>query len=239
VQCGDESVTIEGVAETFADNVPITGTLQIREVGDVARAGDPPAATLTPDAMGHFGPVQLKRNVEYEFKGFNADGILLGYQYFTPFKRSNRLVRLLSPSGNPLVAASSTDHIVRGPNHVAPVARWAGGAFRQDLGDSLQIDGVEVLTDGNAGTTAFSLPGLSGGVVGFFMYDANENGQTDLDVDFSAPFILGTDVFMDASTPRFVEMKFDAHDDTVATKRATLRVPNWPSSDALVLVFFQ
>jgi pimeloyl-ACP methyl ester carboxylesterase len=239
VQCGDASVTIEGVAETFADNAPVTGKLELREVGESPRAAEAPVATLTPDASGHFGPIQLTRNREYEFKGFDAQGNLLGYQYFTPFKRSNRLVRLLSPSRNPAIAAASTDHIVRSPDHVAPVARWAGGAFRQDLGDSLKIDGTEVLTDGNSGTTAFGLSGLSGGVVGFFMYDANQNRRTDLSVDFSAPFIVGVDVFMDASTPRFVEMSFAAHDDTRATSRGTVKVPNWPSSDAPLLVFFQ
>ena len=131
---------------------------------------------MAPDADGHFGPIQLKRDAFYEFKGFDAQGALVGYQYFTPFKRSNRLVRMLSPSPNAVIAAASTGLVVRGPEHAALIARWDGGAFRQDLGASLTIDGTEVLTSENAGEEALAQPALDGGVVGFFMYDANTNG---------------------------------------------------------------
>jgi pimeloyl-ACP methyl ester carboxylesterase len=239
IQCGDEAVTIEAISETFADNTPVSGRVEVREVGDTPRAAGTPVATMFPDSSGHFGPFQLTRNVPYEFKGFDAAGKLIGYLYFTPFKRSNRLVRLLTPSGNPAIASSSTDHVVRSPNQVGGVARWAGGAFRQDLGDRMTIDGADVLTDENAGATALAQPALNGGVVGFFMYDANQDGRSDLSPVFTAPFIVGADIFMEATTPRFFEFAFESHDDTAATRRATVKVPNWPSSDALIQVFFQ
>src|SRR5262249_55495901 len=146
-----------------------------------------------PDSDGHFGPIKLKRGVAYEIKGFASDGTLIGYQYFTPFKRSNRLVRLLSPSSNPLIAGASTDKIKRDPGHVALVGRWAGGAFRQDLGASLLVDGKEVLESANAGADAFSVQALNGGVVGLFMYDANLNKQTDLGLADNGPFLSFTD----------------------------------------------
>jgi hypothetical protein len=97
VQCGEKMVTLEGIAESFADNVPNTGTIEIREVGDTPQAAGPPVYTLTPDAGGRFGPIQVKRDAYYELKGFDEAGDLVGYQYFTQFKRSNRHVRLLSP----------------------------------------------------------------------------------------------------------------------------------------------
>jgi hypothetical protein len=240
VQCGEDPVTIEGISESFGDNVPITGKIELREVSDTARGAGMQVALDPPDTTtGHFGPVQVKRNVAYEFKGFDAQGNLVGYQYFTPFKRSNRLVRLLSPSSNALVASQSTDHIVRSPNHVSLVARWAGGAFRQDLGASLTVDGSEVFTSGNAGADAFSASGLSGGVVGFFMNDANMNGKTDLGLYYSGPFLAFTDVFMDTATPRYVKLSFTAgsEDPNVAGEKAM--ISNWPSSDAEVLVMFQ
>ena len=108
-------------------------------------------------------------------------------------------MRVLSPSPNPAIAAASTDLIVRGPGHTALIGRWDGGGFRQDLGASLTIDGIEVLTSENAGEAALATPALDGGVVGFFMYDADTNAQTSLGLVASAPFLSFTDVFMDAA----------------------------------------
>ena len=119
------------------------------------------------------------------------------------------------------------------------IARWAGGAFRQDLGGSLTIDGAEVLTSQNAGTAAFAVQALNGGVVGLFMYDANENRQTDLGLVYSAPFLAFTDVFMDASTPQFVALSFTPGSEESASVGDPLTISNWPSADALVSVMFQ
>lgn len=239
VQCGEESITMEGIAESFADNAPQRGRIEVREVGDTPRAAGAPLFTLTPDTDGHFGPIQLKRAPFYELKGFDQQGNLIGYQYFTPFKRSNHLVRLLSPSANPAVAAASTDRIVRGAGHTALIGRWDGGGFRHDLGASLTIDGTGVLTSENAGEDALATGALDGGVVGFFMYDANSNAQTDLGLVGTAPFLSFTDVFLDAAQPRFLELSFTAgsEDETIVEQR--LKIPNWPSSDALILVMFQ
>jgi pimeloyl-ACP methyl ester carboxylesterase len=234
VQCGEEMVTVEGVAESFADNVRMTGQVEIRAVGDTPRAVGDPVLTVTPGADGHFGPFQLQRGPVYEFKAFDADGELVGYQYFTPFKRSNRLVRLLSPSPNPAIAAASTDLVVHSPNHVALVVRWYGGALRQDLGASLTIDGTEVLTSENAGEAALQTPALAGGVVGFFLFDADLDLTTDLGLVASAPFLSFTDVFMDARTPRFIELRFTAgsEDPSLPDQPQDLERP---SNDVLVV----
>lgn len=239
VQCGAPLVTVEGIAESFADNVPQAGTLEIRELGDTPRTTEPPLFTLTPDERGRFGPIELKRDALYEFKGFDADGALVGYQYFTPFRRSNRLVRVLGPSPNPAIRRLSTDLVVRGPGHAALIARWDGGGFRHDLGASLTIDGVEVLTSENAGEAALATPALDGGVVGLFMYDADTDAQTDLGLVASAPFLSFTDVFMDAATPRFMEVRFTAGSEDPSIVGQTLRIPNWPSGDALMLMMLQ
>ena len=239
VQCGERMVTIEGIAESFADNVPNRGTIEVREVGDTPRAAEAPLHTLTPDTAGHFGPIELKRDAFYELKGFDEDGNVVGYQYFTQFKRSNRLVRLLSPSPSPLIAGASTDLVVRGPGHTALIGRWDGGGFRQDLGASLTIDGMEVLTSENAGEEALTTPALDGGVVGFFMYDADTNGETDLGLVDSAPFLSFTDVFMDASEPRFIEVSFTAGSEDETIVDQTVKIPNWPSDGALILVMLQ
>jgi pimeloyl-ACP methyl ester carboxylesterase len=239
VQCGEEMVTVEGIAESFADNVPNSGTIEIRAIGDTPRDAVPPVLTASPDGDGRFGPFKLRRDAYYEFKGFDENGDLVGYQYFTQFKRSNHLVRLLSPSPNPAIAGASTDLVVRDPGHTALIARWDGGGLRHDLGASLLIDGVEVLTSENAGSEAMATPALDGGIVGFFMYDANVDGETQLGLVEAAPFLSFTDVFMDTSEPRFIEVRFTAGSEDPSIADQTLRIPNWPSDDALLLMMLQ
>jgi hypothetical protein len=82
-------------------------------------------------------------------------------------------------------------------------------------------------------------PALNGGVVGFFMYDANTNQQTDLGLVASAPFLSFTDVYMDASEPRFIEVRFTAGSEDETIVNRTVKIPNWPSDDALILVMLQ
>jgi hypothetical protein len=229
IQCGEDPVTVEGIAESFGDNVPVANsTMEIYELGDSPRARGEPVITLTANAEGRIGPVKLKRNVPYEFKAFDTAGKLVGYVYFAPFKRSNRLARFLKPSDNWLISLLTTARIVRRPNHAALVGRYLGGAFRADLNNSLKIDGNEVLTDENAGR--------SDSVVGLFMYDGNTNGSSELGSLFTAPFIVGTDVFMDTTSPAWIELEWN--DPTNGSGTTTMRIPNWPSSEALTLVYF-
>jgi hypothetical protein len=244
VQCGDDPVTIEGLAETFADNVPVSGKIEVREVS-TPRAAGMPEQVVTGDANGHF-VATLKRNVFYEFAGYDGSGKLVGYQYFTPFKRTNRLVRFLSPASSSdgtlvggVVASMTTDKATRSANSSTVIARWSGGAFRQDLGASLKIDGSEVLTSANTGTQAFMNSSLTGGVVGLFMEDKNKNGKSDLGIVDSAPFIAFTDVYIAAKTPDLVDLKLTAGSEDPAVVGSEMVISNWPSSNSLVSVFFQ
>jgi pimeloyl-ACP methyl ester carboxylesterase len=245
IQCGDDPVMVEGIAETFADNEPSTGTLEIREVGQTPRDTSTPTM-MAMDATGHFGPLPLKRNVGYVFGGHDPSGKVLGWQYFTPFKRDNRLIRVLSPSsasdGSPvgaLVAAQSTDHAVKSPSTVVIVARWAQGGFRQDLGASLKVNGTEVLSSDNSGLNAAMSMALQGGVAALFLEDANKNGKTDLGLPYSTTFIAFTDAFIGATTPAFVNLTFSAGSEDPATVNVPIAIDNYPSSQGLVGVMFQ
>lgn len=232
IQCGQDPVTVEGIAETFGDNVPVSGSLEVYELdydGDPQERGKA-VMKLTTSADGHFGPIELKRNVPYEFKAFDANGVLVGYVYFSPFKRTNRLTRLLKPSDNALIAGQSTDNIVRSANHTAIIGRYLGGAFRKDLENSLKVNGNEVLTLDNASR--------SGSVVGFFMYDANENETSDLGAVFGpSNFLVGTDVYIDATKPTWIDLEF--FDPTNGNPPLKMKIPNWKSSEVLNLVYFQ
>lgn len=238
VQCGESPVTIEGIAESFADNVPRTGKLEIRKVTDTPRPTDPPVLTIQGDADGHFGPIQLERNVAYEFKGFADDGSLLGYQYFTPFKRDNRLVRMLTPPDNAGIRALTTDHLVRVDGSMDLIVRWAAGGFRKDLGASLKVDDEEILTDENAGAATESNANLQGGVAALFACDADGNGQTSLGLLYDAPFLSFTDLYIPTKDPKLVRIEFTAGSEEPLLHHS-VRMSNWPSTDAQVLVYLQ
>jgi hypothetical protein len=246
VQCGDDPVNIVGIAETFADNTPVMGKIEVRQV-TTPRAAGAPEQVIMGDATGHFGPVPLKRGAYYEFAGYDANGKLLGYQYFSPFLRSNYLLRFLTAAsgsdGSPVgaaVASQSSDHFVRSANFINLVGLWAGGAFRQDLGASLKIEGNEVLTSDNTGTAAFmKAPGLNGGAVGLFMYDANKNGKSDLGLVTSGPFLSFTDVFVDAKTPKFVELSLTPGSEDPSIVDEKIVISNWPSNNAQMIATFQ
>lgn len=221
VQCGQAMVTLEGVAETFGTNTPqVAGMIDVFEVSDSpSRDRGTPVMTLTAGEGGRIPPFELKRNVPYEFIAHDGDGVLVGYAYFPPFKRSNRLLRFLAPPDSPIVAITTTDNVVTGPGHSAFVMRYLGGSFRPDLGHSLKFDGNEVLSAENTAQ--------ANGTVGMFMYDANLDQMSQLNEDFMAPFVEGTDVYIPATEAAFVEVNWNG------TK---LMIPNWPSDQAMVSV---
>lgn len=220
VQCGQAMVTLEGIAETFGTNTPqAMGVIEVYELDDSPRERGAPVLTLNADAQGHIAPFQLKRNVAYEFRAVETNGTLVGHVYYAPFKRSNRLLRFLAPPDSPIVAVTTTDNVTTGPGHVALVMRYIGGAFRPDLGHSLKIDGSEVLTETNTPDP--------NGTVGMFMYDVESDGGSSLAVDFTAPFVVGTDVYVSATDAAFVELNWNG---------TIMNVPNWPSNEGLVSV---
>ena len=186
---------------------------------------------------GHFGPVPLQRNHQYVFTGYDDNGKLVGWQYFTPFKRDNHLVRLLSPASGSdgtgtigmLVAGQSTDNAVASTGSTVIVARWAQGGIRQDLGASLKVNGVEVLSSDNSGLNAAMKQSLQGGVAALFLEDTNGNKKTDLGLPYSTTFIAFTDAYINATHPGFVDMTFTAGSEDPATVEMPIVVENYPS----------
>jgi hypothetical protein len=226
VQCGENLVIGDGKVVTFGDNVPRAGArVDVFEIDAQAspRERGAPAMTLNADAEGHIS-AQFKRDVLYEFKVSDADGTHLGYGYPPPFKRSNYLLRLLTPSTNPLVADSTTNRVVRGPNHAGFVFRYVAGAFRPDWNNSLKVDGQEILTEENSPRNASR--------VGLFTYDANQSGASDLGLVFTTSFIGATDVFVPASPPRWVQIDWTNEEG----RSIVMKVPNWPSSESLASI---
>jgi pimeloyl-ACP methyl ester carboxylesterase len=226
VLCGQDPVVLDGKSVTFGDNEPVAnGTIEAFAIDqlDSPRERGEPDVVITTDAEGHFR-AELARGVRYEFRVLAADGRVLGYGYQAPFKRSNYLSRFLTSSMNPLVAAASLDRVTRSPAYSGLIGRYVAGAFRKDWGNSLVLDGVEILDDVNAPRAP--------SVVGLFMFDANANGLSDRGAVFSGSFLLGSDVFIDASEPRWVDLEWTNEEGNTAK----LAIPNWPSSDTLISV---
>ena len=226
IQCGPEMITVDGKVVTFGDNVPrANSTVDVFEIDALAKPRErgTPVMTINADALGHIN-AKLKRNVYYEFRVRDADGTHLGYGYPPPFRRSNYLLRLLTPSTNPTVAGQTTDKVVRGPNHAGLVFRYMAGALRPDWGNSLKIDGVEVLSAENAPRNASR--------VGLFMYDADQNGQTSLGLVFALSFVGATDVYVDTSTPRWMKIEWTNEEN----RSMVMKVPNWPSDESLASI---
>jgi hypothetical protein len=251
VQCGDDPVTIEGLGESFADNIPVVGKIEVRKV-TTPRALGPPDQTIMPDTAsqtaltpaGHF-TATISRNAYYEFAGYDADGNLLGYQYFTPFKRTNRLVRLLAPAsatdGGILgagITAMTTGAATKTSKASTVIARWYGGAFRTDLGASLQVNGSETLSAQAAGAPTTS-GNLIGGTVGLFLENHSGTTMSNLGLVTSAPFIAFTDVYIQATTPAFIPMTFTAGSEDLDRVSVPVVLSNWPSSQVLLSVIFQ
>lgn len=225
VQCGDDPITIESMVETFADNTPIANAkVEAFAITDKPREQGTAAATAMSDAKGRVPAFQLKRNVQYELQASDASGKIIARNYFTPFKRSNRLVRFLAPSGDATVLSQSTGMVATGTGFAAISARYLGGSFRHDLNESLTVGDTDVLTDMTAGRSIVT--------VGLFMSDQNMNSKSDYGVSFTSNFLVGTDVYFAASEPAFVEFTWK---DPFG-QETKLKVPNWPSSDRILSV---
>jgi pimeloyl-ACP methyl ester carboxylesterase len=219
IQCGQDPVVLFGKAVTLGDNVPrANARIDVFELDTLSHPWErgEPYKTVQANAQGEFR-VEVRRGVRYELRQWDANGTLLGYVYYAPFLRSNYLTRLLSESQNGLVKSATTDAIVRDPAHSVWAARYLGGVLRADWNNSLKIDGAEVLTDENAGR--------QGNVTGLFMFDNNLNKQSDLGVAYNVSFLWGTDVFIDASEPRWVDVVWTNEEG----RSTEFKVPNWSS----------
>jgi hypothetical protein len=215
VQCSDPMVTLSGIAETLGDNsIPSGGKLEVYEVGSDPRDAGAPVQTF---GAGDGGAVtwQAKRLQQYEFRGIDSKGNVVGHIYFSPFRRDNRWLRFLQPSQNVLAQIATSPVTSLNDNAATSfLFRTSKGAFRSDLGDSLIVNGYDVLNAQDAVRQTVT--------VGLFAYDANKDGKTQGGVQASILpyFMRGTDLFVASSPPALVDIRYAG---------LSLTVPNWPS----------
>jgi len=224
-------VRLSGRAVLFPLNVGVPeATLEIWEVGTLTghREHKRPDAVFPISGDGSWGPFKAKPNARYEFALLRA-GASTHHFYYQPFRRSDRLIRLLTSTpggglGSRTEVSEATTNLVISRNK-----EWWG-----DQGggsDSLWVNGTNILNAANAPRTKR--------VIAMFAYDAKLDGLTDLTAPipffFSQPFITGMDVHIPATANGTAWV--------LARQRGTgefdlLGVPGWPSASNTISLQF-
>ncbi|WP_119732135.1 alpha/beta fold hydrolase [Thermomonospora amylolytica] len=216
------TIALSGRAVLFPGNVGAEGArLEVYEVDP--RTGERrtrrPLAVWTIGADGSWGPIGARPRAHYEF-ALVWSQTSVHHLYFQPFRRSDRLVRLLtSRPGEGLAAQMQTGD--RHANLVINRQReWWGD--QGAAGDSLRINGQEVLTAANAPRAKRT--------IGIFAFDAGADQVTDLTAPlqpfFGQPFLTGMDVHVPAGRPVTVTARPRGGNGEVDV----LTVPGLPSS---------
>ena len=221
----EERPRLWGRAITFGENTPIDGEMAIYLVDPESgtRLGEAQFEMQVPEG-GHWGPFDVEAGLSYEFTIAQAGERPVHY-YAEPFLSSNPLVYLRGfPGGGSLVGlllASLPFDDVRTMLVVFSSTRAL--AHGQD---SLQVDGVEILSEENASADTSS--------IAFFLYDADEDGETSMapvELFQSFPFLVGADLALPASADGAF---------TVTLNGRSITVPAWPSeSEGAVVVVFE
>jgi len=218
---------VEGRALTLGENQPLAGaTINVYRVNGATgfRADANPVHVFTADAKGKWGGFQADAGAFYEFELIPTTGRKIHY-YREPFVSSDRFVYLrgLPPSGSAagflLASLPSNDDQAVVVSFTANQAVIAGR-------DDLRVNGFELSTPAFASESNSS--------IAFFMYDGNNNGQTDgtaVGLFGSFPFLAGVDVFFPTTQPESIELTFAGR---------SLKVRNWPSaSEGITIAIFE
>jgi hypothetical protein len=217
-------LTLSGRAVLFPTNVGVEGArLEAYVLNPLtgARRPGPPVAAFTLPADGSFGPLRALGSARYEF-ALVREGAATHHFYYQPFRRTDRLIRLLTGvPGEGLDAL--TDRSDRHTNLVISRNKeWWGD--QGDGSDELLVNGLNILNAANSPRTKR--------VIGMFAYDRNADQTTDLTAPipafFAQPFITGMDVYIPAAPANGGVAYVTARSRTGGVE--VVNVPNWPSS---------
>jgi hypothetical protein len=211
------TITVAGRALTLGENAfDSNASIEVYEVdaSTGARVGKA-IAKLTAAEDGHWGPIDAKVGVPYEFVvRATGEGVQPVHYYREPFTHSDHLVYLRSlPDPNGL-AGSLLSSIRYDDADAVVIAFLAnrGLVFGQD---SLTIAGTQ--------TATATLADAKRSTIAMFAFDNNANSHTDAtDVATltSFPFLGGMDIFMPSSPEGSIPVVLNGH---------TLQLRNWRS----------
>ncbi len=218
-------ITVSGKAVTLGENAPLNGaTVSIYEVNpdNGSRLHASADFTLTADAKGMWGPQKIKTNTRYEFEvKSTVAGTRTIHYYREGFTHTNPLVYLRTIptsglAGSLLASLSDNDNQSVVAVFTASQATVAGR-------DSLSVDNVVLSTT--------AITPASATVIAMFLFDANNNQQSD----FTVPglfgvlntFLTARDMYFQTTTAHAVPLYFNGR---------TLNVPNLKSHTDGVIV---
>ncbi|HYC00574.1 MAG TPA: hypothetical protein VEC57_15680 [Candidatus Limnocylindrales bacterium] len=214
-------IEISGKALEFPQNSGLAGaTVEIWPVDEngVRTTESPVASIDITDGSrggGKWGPVSVARRQRYEF-ALVRDALPTLHIYYEPFVRSDHTLRLLASTAFEQYAGNRPGS-----------SSWVSIRYKELWGDQ-PGESDQLLVDGLNIVTAELCP-ASKQVNGYFAFDVNRNGQTDLIEDpviSALPFLQGADVFVRASTPPDGTISFQLLSRGGGEPR-TLNVPNW------------
>ena len=223
----ESTVKISGRVLTLGENQPRAGAeIRVYEVdpGSGFRKGTAPDHTINTDLRGNWGPIEVRKNTCYELEvNTKLSGDRVVYYYREPFLRSNPLVYLRTlPPSNSFVGLlfSSLPY----DSNQSLVTVFASGQGVTAGRDSLLINNQLVSTP--------TLTPASKNAIALFLYDGNNNGQTDLTpVGLFAqfPFLVGADMFFSTSPRTTISCRLN---------KSVLNIENKPSNSGISIVVF-
>ncbi|CAJ65133.1 MULTISPECIES: lipase [Frankia] len=183
--------------------------------------------TLTDD--GSWGPLRADGTTPYEFAVVRS-GEPVHHFYYQPFRRTDRLVRLLTSRPGEEVGGGMKTDPKQTDLVVSRALEWWGDQGRNS--DILTVDGTNVLSSAVAPRSKLALA--------VYLFDRDADGVSDVMVPipdyFGIGFITGADLHIPAGD-RSVEVVVTPRGQ--AAHRAVLRVPAWPSDTDRVTLHFR
>jgi pimeloyl-ACP methyl ester carboxylesterase len=227
-------VRLSGRAVLFPSNLGVSGArLEIYEVHrrSGARRHRRPAAVFALDGDGSFGPFPARGGAHYEFAIVWPNGST-HHLYYQPFRRTDRLIRLLTSRPGEGLAAQTEVSDRHSNLVITRYKEWWGDQGAG--GDALAVDGLQVLNAANSPRAKR--------VIGIFAYDAHLDRATDLRAPiplfFSLPFLTGIDLFVPADQPPDRPISIAARPRGGGGRIQVMNVPNWRSLDHQISVHF-
>ncbi len=196
---------IKGRAVVLGENSAVSsGTIKVFELNqaDGSRTTASPTVSFVTDSKGNWGPFSAKENTYYEFE-ISKSGERTIHYYREPFIRDNPLVYLRMLPSQFSVAGFALGQFPTN-NNQAVVSVFAANQAVVAGRDNFVVAGSELSTQ------ALS-PGSETNIA-FFLYDNNNNGQSDLSTISSIglnTFLKKIDMFFPGGTQNKTKLEFN------------------------------
>jgi hypothetical protein len=219
-------ITVSGRAVTLGENAPHSGaTIKIYEVNpdNGERINASADFTLSSNTKGYWGPQKIKANTRYEFEivsGVANDRVI--HYYREGFTHTNPLVYLRTIPPATSTAGALLASLPKNDNQ-SVIAEFTANQAVVAGRDSLVVNGTVLSTP--------AITPASATIIAMFLYDDNNNGQSELTKPFIftllPSFLTARDMFFQTATRYAIPLRFNGR---------TLHVPNLKSDTEGVIV---